>query len=131
VVLAYIKHQERKKIKQYVRKIFEFYIKEKKIVSSPRYKDIQFIFLRELQKNQKIKDVVELVNNELYSTKADIARNLKEHVQMLEKANTDIRLLGVQYILELIEQPEHDDIRQVLMSSDVLRVVYHGILKMN
>jgi hypothetical protein len=47
---------------------------------------------------------------------------------MLEKSNLDIRMLGVQYILELLEQPEQDEIRRVLVTPEVLRVVYHGIL---
>ena len=49
---------------------------------------------------------------------------------MLEKSNIDIRMLGVQYILELLEKPETDEIRQVLVSPDVLRVVYHGMLQL-
>ena len=64
------------------------------------------MFLRELQKNQRIEQVVKLVSNELYSSKQDIAKNLKEHVILLGRANLDIRFLGVQYILELLEQPE-------------------------
>lgn len=47
---------------------------------------------------------------------------------MLEKSNLDIRMLGVKYILELLEMPEKDEIRRVLVSPEVLRVVYHGIL---
>ena len=59
-----------------------------------------------MQKNQRIEQVVKLVSNELYSSKQDIAKNLKEHVILLGRANLDIRYLGVQYILELLEQPE-------------------------
>ena len=121
-------YQDRKKIKRYVQKIFEFYIKEKKSNSLERYKDIQFVFLREMQKNSRIESVVKLVSNELYSSKQDIAKNLKEHVILLGKANLDIRFLGVQYILELLEQPEQDEIRKVLVSPEVLKVVYQGIL---
>ena len=47
---------------------------------------------------------------------------------LLGKANLDIRFLGVQYILELLEQPEQDEIRKVLVSPEVLKVVYQGIL---
>jgi len=39
-----------------------------------------------------------MVANELYSGKAEIARNLKEHVYSLFKANYDIKQLGVKYI---------------------------------
>ena len=69
------------------------------------------MFLSDLQDNPKIKQVVRLVSNELYSSKAETARHLKEHVQMLQKSNIDIRMLGVQYILELLEQPESHEIR--------------------
>ena len=62
-------YQDRKKIKRYVQKIFEFYIKEKKSNSLERYKDIQFVFLREMQRNSRIEQVVKLVSNELYSSK--------------------------------------------------------------
>ena len=57
-----------------------------------------------------------LVANELYSAKADIARNLKEHVYSLFKANYDIKQLGVKYIQELLESPAKDEIRKVLVS---------------
>ena len=39
-------------------------------------------------------------------------------------------MLGVQYILELLEQQEAHEIRKVLVTNDVLRVVYHGILQL-
>ena len=39
-------------------------------------------------------------------------------------------MLGVKYILELLEQPEKDEIRRVLVSPEVLRIVYHGILQL-
>ena len=83
-----------------------------------------------MQKNSRIESVVKLVSNELYSSKQDIAKNLKEHVILLGKANLDIRFLGVQYILELLEQPEQDEIRKVLVSPEVLKVVYQGILQL-
>ena len=54
VVHAFLKYPDHRKIKRYVQKIFEFYIKEKKANSLERYKDIQFIHLRELQKNSRI-----------------------------------------------------------------------------
>lgn len=128
VVSAYLKYPDRKRVKRYIQKIFEFYIRDKKSQSLERYKDIQFVFLRDLQENEKIKKVVQLVSNELYVTKEDIAKNLKDHVLMLEKSNLDIRILGVQYILELLEEPETNDIRKVLVTPEVLRVVYHGVL---
>ena len=36
----------------------------------------------------------------------------------------------MQYILELLEQPEQDEIRKVLVSPEVLKVVYQGILQL-
>jgi hypothetical protein len=98
VTFAYLKFPDRKKIQRYVTKIFEFYLKEKKSISLPRFKEIQFVLLRELQEAPKIKQVVSLVYNELYSNKADIVRHLKEHVYSLFKSNYDIKQLGVKYI---------------------------------
>ena len=80
VVQAYLKYPNNKKVKRYTQKIFEFYIRDKKSQSLERYKDIQFVFLQDLQENSKIKSVVKLVHNELYVTKGDIAKHLKEHV---------------------------------------------------
>ena len=130
VVQAYLWYPDRKRVKRYIQKIFEFYIRDKKSQSLERYKDIQFVFLRDLAENDKIKAVVKLVSNELYGSKTDTAKHLKEHVQMLEKSNLDIRLLGVKYILELLEEPEDNEIRKVLVGPDVLRVVYHSILQL-
>ena len=130
VVQAYLKYPDNDRVKKYAEKIFEVFIKEKKAQTLEKYKDIQFIFLDDLQKNPKIKRVVQLVSNELYENEADIGKYLKKHVQMLEKSNLDIRMLGVKYILELLEKPEQDQIRKVLVSTDVLRVVYHGILQL-
>ena len=98
ITIAYLKFSERKKIKRYVGKIFEFYIKDKKAASLVRFKDIQFVLLKELQEAPKIQSVVSLISNELYSSKSEIARNLKEHVYSLCKSNQDIKLLGVKYI---------------------------------
>jgi hypothetical protein len=73
---------------------------------------------------------VSLISNELYSNKSEIARYLKEHIYSLCKSNQDIKLLGVKYIQELLESPARDEIRKVLVSPDVLRVVYQGILEL-
>jgi hypothetical protein len=67
---------------------------------------------------------VQLVQSELYSSKEDIARNLKEHIYFLCKANYDIKYLGVKYIQEMLESKAKDEIRKVLVSPDVLRVVF-------
>jgi len=50
--------------------------------------------------------VVKIISNELYSTNDEIARNLKEHVYSLKRSNEDIKMLSVQYILELLEQAD-------------------------
>jgi len=112
-----------------VHRIFEFYLKDKKAVSLVRFKEIQFVLLRQLDA-PKIKSVVNLVSNELYSNKADIARHLKEHIYSLCKANYDIKHLGVMYIQQLLESSAKDEIRKVLVSPDVLRVVFQGIVEL-
>ena len=80
VVQAYLKYPDNERVKNYAEKIFEVFIKEKKAQSLEKYKDIQFIFLDDLQKNPKIKRVVQLVSNELYENEADIGKYLKKHV---------------------------------------------------
>jgi predicted ribonuclease YlaK len=74
--------------------------------------------------------VVAGISAELYGTRDDIAANLKEHVRSLKKANEDIRILSVKYILELLESKTQNEIRIVLVSKDVLKVVYRNILEM-
>lgn len=93
------------------------------------FKEIQFVLLKKISKNPKMKDTVAIVANELYTTRETIAENLKKHVLSLQTANEDIRILNTMYILELLEQKETDEIRKVLMSPDVLKVVYQNILE--
>jgi len=130
VVHAFLNFPDRKKIKKYTAKIFEFYIKEKKSWTMARFKEIQFVLLTGLRQEKRIAEVVTLISNELYATKDDIATNLKEHVISLRKANEDIRILGTRYILELLETKQMIEIRNVLVSKEVLRVVYSSILDM-
>ena len=40
VVQAYLKYPDRKRVKRYIQKIFEFYIRDKKSQSLERYKNI-------------------------------------------------------------------------------------------
>ena len=130
VVHAFDKFPDSKKIKKYTAKIFEFYIKEKKNFTMAKFKEIQFVLLKSLQKEKRISDVVAGISAELYGTRDDIASNLKEHVRSLKKAKEDIRILSVKYILELLESKTQNEIRIVLVSKDVLKVVYRNILEM-
>lgn len=68
--------------------------------------------------------------NELYKSPEDIAESLKQLVQTLQTGNQDIRLLNTTYILELLEQQEQSAVRKVLVSPDILKIVYQGILEM-
>jgi hypothetical protein len=125
-----MKFPDRAKIKSYAVRIFDFYLKDKKAQMLPRFKEIQFVLLRQLQDNPKIKQIVQLVQSELYSSKEEIAKNLKEHVYCLSKSNYDVKFLAVKYIQEMLESPVKDEIRKVLVSQDVLRVVFQGLFEL-
>jgi len=69
------------------------------------------------------------VHNELYQTDDSIAKNIIILVQTLRSASEDIRILGTMYILELLESKEKDNnVRKVLVSNKVLKVVYLNII---
>lgn len=46
ITLAFMKFSERTKIKRYVTKIFEFYLKDKKAYSLVKFKEIQFVLMK-------------------------------------------------------------------------------------
>jgi len=46
ITLAFMKFSERTKIKRYVTKIFEFYLKDKKAHSLIKFKEIQFVLMK-------------------------------------------------------------------------------------
>lgn len=50
-----------------------------------------------------MRDAVQCVHNELYSSEKKIADNLIVLVQGLKSASEDIRILSTRYILELLE----------------------------
>jgi hypothetical protein len=43
------------------------------------------------------------VEEELYSSRDQIASSLKRHILSMKKANEDIRILSVKYLLEILE----------------------------
>jgi len=43
------------------------------------------------------------VEEELYSSRHQIASSLKRHILSMKKANEDIRILSVKYLLEILE----------------------------
>ena len=52
-------------------------------------------------------------------------------VQSLRSTSEDIRILGTMYILELLESKEKDNqVRKVLVTPKVLKVVYLNILEL-
>ena len=127
---ACLNYWNNKKIKKYTAKIFEFYIKEKKAQSIARFKDIQFVLLSKLSSDKRIEQVTRIIANELYSSRDDIVKNIKEHVYSLKRSNEDIRLLSTKYILEILESKEATEVKKVLVSPDVLKIVYHSILEL-
>lgn len=79
-----------------------------------------------------MKDAVQHVHNELYSTDKSIAENLIILVQSLRSASEDIRILGTMYILELLETKDKDNnVRKVLVSNKVLKIVYLNVIELN
>ena len=52
-------------------------------------------------------------------------------VQSLRSTSEDIRILGTMYILELLESKDKDNqVRKVLVTAKVLKVVYLNILEL-
>jgi hypothetical protein len=78
-----------------------------------------------------MKDAVQYVHNELYKDDRKIGENLIILVQSLRSASEDIRILGTKYILELLETKEKENnVRKVLVSSKVLKIVYLNIIEL-
>ena len=76
-----------------------------------------------------MKEAVQHVHNELYSSDKKIADNLIILVQNLRSASEDIRILSTQYILELLETKNKEyNVRKVLVSPRVLKIVYLSII---
>jgi len=76
-----------------------------------------------------MKDAVQCVHNELYSSETKIAENLIVLVQGLKSASEDIRILSTRYILELLEAKNNtNNVRKVLVSNKVLKIVYLSII---
>lgn len=48
----------------------------------------------------------------------------------LQTGNEDIRLLNTSYLLELLEQAEQSAVRKVLVSAEILKITYQGLLEM-
>jgi hypothetical protein len=79
---AYLAHPERVKIKRYVCKILDYYIRVKKQFTEPYWGQAQFIMLRAVsENNQKMLRVVETVSVKLYSSENDIEMHLKALVK--------------------------------------------------
>lgn len=76
-----------------------------------------------------MRDAVQCVHNELYSSEKKIADNLIVLVQGLKSASEDIRILSTRYILELLEAKNNSyNVRKVLVSNRVLKIVYLSII---
>ena len=82
------------------------------------------MLLMKIQEMPSLKDSISIISQHLYSCQDDIADNLKYLVRSLQTGNEDIRLLNTTYILELLEQSEHNQVRKVIVSHDILKIVY-------
>lgn len=83
-VNAFLKFSSMRRIKNYTKRIFEFYVKDKINYSKDKFKDFQFIFLNQIKTNQHMKDPVDIIYNELYDTEAKIGKHLVYHVKNLK-----------------------------------------------
>lgn len=78
-----------------------------------------------------MREPVDIIVNELYDTEAKIAKNLIYHVRNLKNQSMDIKILGVKYILEILEGKNSDDkIRRKLVEPKVLKIVYMNVVSL-
>ena len=70
---AYSGYSQRQRLKRFIYKILNYYIKVKKLFTSPYWSQVQFIMLEALRvDNPKLQDVVDMVSTALYSKESDI-----------------------------------------------------------
>lgn len=57
-VNALLNYSSMRKIKNYVKRILDFYIRDKKPQSSKEFRNLQFLFLRDIQGREGLTDIV-------------------------------------------------------------------------
>ena len=78
-----------------------------------------------------MKDPVDIIYNELYDTEAKIGQNLIYHVKNLKNQSEDIKILGVKYILEILESKDNANaIRKKLVEFKILKCVYINVVSL-
>ena len=128
-VHAFLRYSSLRRIKTYTKRIFDFYLRDKHNHSQPKFRDLQFIFVNKILGNTSMKEAVQSVYNELYSSEEKIASNLIALIQNMSNSSEDIRVLCAQYILELLEcKGPENKVREVLVSEKVLKVVYLSVI---
>jgi hypothetical protein len=123
-VQAFLKFPDKMKIKKYTSKIINFYITDKIRFTQIHFKDLQYLMLKKIQEVSSLRDSISIISSHLYNTPDDIAENLRHMITTLQTGNEDIRILNTTYILELLEQQEQNSVRKVLVSPELLKIVY-------
>ena len=75
--------------------------------------------------------IVQIFYQELYSNEKSIGQNLLYHINNLKNQSEDLRILGVWYLLEIIEQKDMDDpVRKKLIEPKILKQVYTNVIQL-
>ena len=69
-VNALVSHSGIKRIRSYSKRILDFYIREKKSQSKKEFKNLQFLFLKEIQLriSSDFTDIIDIIAQELYDS---------------------------------------------------------------
>jgi len=134
VVQAYLNFKDDpkgKKIKGYTAKILHFYLISKIAVTKGKFIDCQFLFLNALKKEECFQKILLEVEATLYSSEDQIRAALISHCASLKMQNEDLKILSVEYLLEIMEADSSNSIRKILIQPDTLKVVYQSILELS
>ena len=103
---AVLTNPDHRKIKNYTRKIFDHYIRDKRQQSKKEFKNLQFLFIHSIETLSNMPDITDTLSSELYSDPTVIQDNLLWHAQSLVRKSEDIQILGMKYLLETIESKD-------------------------
>jgi len=66
-VNAVLTNPDHRKIKNYTRKIFDHYIRDKRQQSKKEFKNLQFLFIHSIETLSNMPDITDTLSSELYS----------------------------------------------------------------
>ena len=91
---------------------------------------MQFLFIHQIENLSNMPDINDTLSSELYSDPAAIQENLLWHAQSLIRKSEDIQILGVRYLLELIELKDGTGVRATLVKENVLKGIYQAVIEL-